>query len=107
MPTHAIGTGTQNINLNLPVDEKAIWGKVAFRLGFRSTGSLFRKSSLLGLEQIDPQAAAEIKATRIKYYGSAALLCVFMLTFASHDEMTRARRGRRIEEVREEEAIGI
>ncbi len=69
MATHPIGTGTRNLTLNVPTDEQAELGRLAFRSGARSVGDFVRHLVLLGLEAINPDAAQQVKYIRHKYYG--------------------------------------
>ena len=75
--THALGTGTCNLPINLPVDERTILGQSAFRAGARSIGAYARHLMLLGLERENSEAAARVKEIRQRYYG-AALAVIFM-----------------------------
>jgi hypothetical protein len=100
--TNAIGTGTKNFTLNVPTDEHAELGRLAFRLGFRSVGDFMRHLVLKGLEKEDPQSATEIREIRRRYYG-ATLLGVFLLALAiGHDDARRTSRRVRVGRVIEE-----
>jgi len=66
MATNSIGSGTRNISINVPVDERDLLGKVVFAEGL-SVGELVRKAYLAGL---DARTAQEIREIRRKYYGS-------------------------------------
>jgi hypothetical protein len=106
MSTNAIGTGTCNISINLPVDERSILGRLAFRMGFRSVGELNRHLIEAGLEKVDPQAAQEVKEIRRRYYGAAMLGAFLLAVVWGHDEArrpsSRVRTGRSVEERVEE-----
>lgn len=104
--TNSIGTGTRNISLNVPTDERALLGRVAFRTGANSVGAFIRRCVAEQLEREDPASAAELRQIRRQYYGAAVCLVAFVvgLLCQEHQDM-RARRGRRgnerIEEIRE------
>jgi len=100
--TNAIGTGTCNLSLNLPRDERAELGRLAFRAGARSVGDYVRRLMLSGLERDDLESARRIKEIRQRYYG-AALLALFigLLLTGEANDLRRARRSvreRRTEE---------
>lgn len=100
--TNAIGTGTANLSVNVPIDERAELGRLAFRLGFKSTGHFLRALVLKGLEQEHPDAARRVKEVRRAYYGSV-MLGVFLAAFVlGHDDLRRPSRRNRMEESREE-----
>jgi hypothetical protein len=106
--TNAIGTGTVNLSLNLPVDERAELGRAAVRAGFASVGAFVRSLLLKGAETQDAELATQIKEVRRRYYGAAflVLFCASLaLSWVSGDQMQMRRaqgqrvRVRRIEEV--------
>jgi hypothetical protein len=78
MPTHAIGTGTRNLSVNVPTDERALWGQIAFHFvqsgEAKSTGDFIRRVLLRGLEATDKKSAAKLKEIRIRYYAGTLLL---------------------------------
>jgi hypothetical protein len=92
--TNDIGTGTRNIGINVPTDEKDFWAKVARSFNVRSIGELHRVLLLDGLATRDPEKAAELREIRRRYYGSTLLviICASMLTFGG----VAVRRGSRI-----------
>lgn len=106
--THFIGHGTANLSLNIPRDERDLWGKIAFRKGAKSVGAFCKRMMLRGLEIEDAIEAARLKAVRRQYYGAAcAVLCLSVLLasviFGDRHDLRRARRARqhRTEEVGE------
>lgn len=106
--SHCIGSGTVNLSINVPRDERDVWGKIAFRRGAKSVGEFCKKMMLRGLEMEDAPSAAKLKAVRRQYYGMAcAVVClsVFLVSLICGDknDVRRARRGRtRTEEARVE-----
>jgi hypothetical protein len=74
--TNPIGTGTCNLPVNIPLDERAALGQAAFAAGARSVGDYVRKLILSALEHENPKAAAKVRQIRRQYYGTAALLAV-------------------------------
>lgn len=80
--TNEIGTGTRNITVNAPTDEREFWGDLSAAMNVRSVGDLHRAMLLKGLEQIRPDKAKELKAIRQRYYG-AALLVMLLAALAS------------------------
>lgn len=105
--TNPIGSGTCNVSINLPVDERAELGRLAFQSGSKSVGDFLRSLLLTGLEHKDAAAAQRIREIRRIYY-SASLLGLFLstLAFGDHIDLRRSRSGLRVrvEEVREGEA---
>lgn len=71
--TNAIGTGTCNLPVNVPVDERAFWGKLATEAGAKSVGELHRIMWLLGLQQAFPGKAEELREIRRRYYGAVMM----------------------------------
>jgi hypothetical protein len=69
MPTHAIGSGTVNMPVNMPIDERSILGRVA---GPGRMGEFFREMYLVGLRIRHPEVARRIEEVRAKYYGNKA-----------------------------------
>jgi hypothetical protein len=78
MATHAIGNGTRNMLLNVPIDEKNFWGRLAFlaiQLGKAKSVGDFQKQVLeAGLEKMDGDAAFQLRLIRKRYYGTTASL---------------------------------
>ena len=66
--SHYIGTGTVNISVNVPLDERDVIGKAAFRKGL-SIGSYMKRLVLLGMAVDDPARADELREVRKRYYG--------------------------------------
>lgn len=104
--TKEIGTGTVNLSINLPIDERTELGKLAFAAGARSVGHFVRHLIVKGLESGDPEAARRLKEIRTRYYG-ATLLTVFIVSLAVHpgQDLRRCARRVRVEEIREEELL--
>lgn len=102
--TNQIGTGTCNVSINLPRDERTELGRLAFQSGAKSVGDFLRGLVLRGLEQENVEAARRVREIRARYYGSA-LLTIFLASLALHPNQDLRRTGRRvrIEEVREED----
>ena len=98
--TNPIGTGTCNLTLNIPVDERAVLGKLAFQAGAKSVGDFLRSLVLRGLENQNATAARQVREIRRRYYGGALLvLFVAALACGGSQEMRRASsRVRRIEQ---------
>jgi hypothetical protein len=87
--------------MNIPVDERSELGKLAMRLGFRSTGDFLRALVMKGLEHHDPVAASRVRDIRRRYYGGA-MLGIFLLTLVmGHADLRRPNRRLRIEEAAE------
>jgi hypothetical protein len=90
--THSIGSGTVNLTINVPIDE---------RLQARSVGDLVKRLLLRGLELEDAATAVRVREIRRRYYG-IAMLAVGLLAVAetfspdSGTEMRRARTGVRV-----------
>ena len=108
MATNALGTGTVNLPINIPMDERLAIGKAAFKHGAKSVGEYVRKLIMLGLEADDKLTAREVKEIRRKYYGMAHAVCgvgiiLFLAFFCDDDTARRSRRVRsskgRVEEV--------
>ncbi len=105
MSTHAIGSGTRTVSINVPIDEQLTIGRLAFDLGAPSVSHFWRRLALRGLEIEHPETAAKVADIRRRYYGST-MLAVFvlgMLSGTNHDlRRTRTRTTEeRIEEARE------
>lgn len=107
--TNAIGTGTVNLVINVPADERSALGRAAFKRRAKSVGAFVRKLLLAGAELECPELAAQLKKIRFQYYGSAALLLMFCGLLAaswfSRDELdlrrTRRASARSVRCVRE------
>ena len=99
--THPLGSGTVNIAVNVPTDERSFWGQMAFRQG-KSVADLQRKYALKGLEIESAEDAAKLRDIRKRYYG-VFMLGVFVIgiAFDTHLEARRSRCEERVEEVRE------
>jgi hypothetical protein len=101
MPTHPIGSGTANLSINVPIDERTLWGRLGFlaveRGEAKSVSDFERKVLAKGLEAIDPAAAARLREIRSRYYAGtlAALLLasVAFPWFGSAADDTAARRS--------------
>jgi len=78
MSTHALGTGTQNINVNAPVDFKTLLGQLAAKHG-QTMGEWLRSVIPAGVEKEDPQAAQQLRVSLKQYYGSLAFLLLSFL----------------------------
>lgn len=68
MATHPMGAGTVNLSVNMRQEERLIIGQSAFkriqRGEFRSVGDFVRGMVLQGLEQVDSESAARLRAIR-------------------------------------------
>jgi hypothetical protein len=99
MPTHPIGSGTANLSINVPLDERALWGRLGFlaveRGEARSVGDFERRVLLKGLEAVDPEAAAKLKEIRIRYYAGilAALIVASLCSSWFGGDSATARRS--------------
>lgn len=87
--THPIGTGTVNLTLNIPVDERAALGRAALAHGARSVGDYVRRLVLLGLSKDDAQAARQVREVRRRYYGTLAAALVAWIALSSSGEQMR------------------
>jgi hypothetical protein len=94
--TNPIGSGTINITINVPSDERGFWSRLVDTLGFRSANELQRLALERGLEAIASdfatkgkpevaakasEAAKQLHGIRRQYYG-AAMLVIFGLMLA-------------------------
>lgn len=105
--SHYIGTGTVNLCLNVPRDERDVWGQAAVRSGARSVGDYCKRMMLRGLEVENAEAAAKLKVVRRQYYGvTCAVLCLTTFSFALiFGQQDFRRAGRRVREERFEERV--
>lgn len=104
--TNAIGSGTVNIAVNVPRDERDLLGQIAFRSGARSVGAFLRRCVAEQLEREDPASAARLRQIRRQYYGAAFCFIAFAVGLICNERQDyrariRGRRAERIEEVRE------
>lgn len=91
--THAIPADTCNVTVNLPKDEAAILGRLAFSQD-RSRGNLIKKLLLQALEVEAPNAAARVKEIR-RQRKAAVLLAVGLFSLLpAFDDDDAARQGR-------------
>lgn len=102
--TNPLGTGTCNLSVNVPTDERQVIGQLAFRLGFKSVGDFMRHLVLSGLEREDTQSAQTVREIRRRYYGAAMLVLFLSAIVLGHSDFRRCRTRTRIEH-REEETI--
>jgi hypothetical protein len=99
MPTHPIGSGTANISINVPIDERTLLGRLAFqaiqRGEARSAGDYQRQLIAKGLEAINPEAAARLREIRIRYYAGilAALIVASLCSSWFGGDSATARRS--------------
>lgn len=127
--SHALGTGTANISINLPIDEKGEWGRLACA-GNESLGNLIRRLMLRGLEselacaenaihreigfiswrgeilmfrraEALRQTVRKVKEIRRTYYG-VMLALVFCGGLICCEQVDMRRCRTRVEEMREE-----
>lgn len=106
--TNALGTGTVNLPVNIPVDERLALGKAALKSGARSVGDYVRKLILLGLEADNKLTAREVREIRRKYYGVAHTVCGIVLvvfTLVCGGELRKTSRRVEAEEMIEEAAL--
>lgn len=103
MPTNAIGTGTANFNINIPLGEREILGRAAYAAASKSVGDFIRRLVLRGLELENPEAAQRVREIRKQYYG-AAMLLVLSAALINGETFVRCRRSERVEERMEEAA---
>lgn len=95
--TNAIGTGTCNLPINLPVDCRAILGRSAVARGARSTGAWVKRLLLRGLEAEDPKAARALRRALNAYYSGAFAVLVMasaVTAWWSRADFARARGSR-------------
>lgn len=106
--TNAIGTGTANLAINIPVDERAALGRAAVAAGAKSVGEYLRGLWLAGAKAENPELAKEISQVRRQYYGAALMalfMCALVMGGSPERAMRRApRRGRNETEYFQEEA---
>jgi hypothetical protein len=85
--SHTIGTGTRNLSVNVPTDERELWGQIAFTFvqsgEAKSTGDFLRRVLLRGLEATDKRSAAKLKEIRVKYYAGTLTLLLALSTLLS------------------------
>lgn len=108
--THQIGAGTCNVPINMPIEERAIIGRLACRLDL-SAGALLRK--LIGdamAREFPDEAArlARIEARRVR--RAVAMLIVGLLAvcveFVRQTDLRQAPRGgARVVRIAREEAV--
>lgn len=98
--TNALGTGTVNLSVNVPKGVHSVLGRSAFLAG-KSMGEFLKQIIPIGLDTVDPEAAARVREIQRAYYGSLMVL-IFTGALLCGDslELRRARTG--VEEVREE-----
>lgn len=91
MATHAIGTGTANLSINVPVDERDFWGRLAFqaieRGEAKSVGDFQRQVLANGLEAMDPERSLHLREIRTRYYSgalAALMIAASVLTWFGH-----------------------
>ncbi len=98
MSTHSIGSDTCNFPVNMPVDERMVWGRLAFMNG-RSIGAEIRRLALAGLKHESPVTAAQIeqiRRTRKQRLAAIVCLCASLITFwvsmqpGDHDKLRRS-----------------
>jgi hypothetical protein len=100
--TKSIGTGTCNLSVNIPLDERQILGRAAFQAGAKSVGDFVKAIMLRGLTVTDAEAAARVRGVRRMYYG---LICLtaFIIGLVANEHQDARRTGRRCREERIEE----
>lgn len=86
--TNPLGPGTCNLPINMPIAERAILGKAAFKRG-ESMGSLCRTLIVAGLEKISPEDAAKVKDIIRKSKGGLSFLLVIGFCIATFDGSAR------------------
>jgi hypothetical protein len=107
MPTNPIGFGTANLNINMPLSEKQLWGRLAFqaisRGEARSVGDYSRQLLAKGLEVTDPESALRLREIRNRYYaGSLAALFVasFLVSWLGGSDGDSVRRSASMRTIR-------
>lgn len=100
MSTHAIGRGTVNFNINMPEEERNLYGKIAFDED-RPTGSLLRILLREGLRARYPDRAAvldKIRRTAHRVIESATILflgcSILWQTIHFAQDMRRPTKGK-------------
>lgn len=98
--THAIGTGTANLSINVPVDERDFLRAFAASEDSRSMGDFLRQIILDGIRAHNALAADQLINIRRRYYGAALAALFVLLTahawFTGHTEDFRRPRTARI-----------
>ena len=93
MPTtHAIGTGTVNLTVNVPADWRGIIGRATN--GALSVGDVLRELIEAGAKVKSRPLWRSLRMSRVKYYGlkrldSAALLGLFIVGALGHNHDLR------------------
>lgn len=100
MATNAIGTGTANFPVNVPVDERDFWRDLAARSGAKSSGDLLRRMLLRGLEAHSKRDAETLREIRRRYYGAALLALGLWIAVSGASEAMRPARACRITRTR-------
>lgn len=78
--TNPIPAWSANVSFNVPKDERALLGRLAYKAGAKSVGAFIKQLVALGLELSDRKAAAQLRQIRARYYRpaqAAALLVLF------------------------------
>lgn len=91
MPTNAIGTGTVNLALNIPRDERLLLGRLAQEAGAKSVGEFVRQTLLAGLAVTNRGAADSVKAIRRHYYGTMNVMLAILSLSALFTATTMRR----------------
>jgi hypothetical protein len=74
MATHALGSGTCNISLNVRASEGSLLALTAIRKKFKSVNAYTKYLILLGMEKDDPAAAEKLRQIRNIITGAALFL---------------------------------
>ncbi|HYG22757.1 MAG TPA: hypothetical protein VEH04_08250 [Verrucomicrobiae bacterium] len=90
--TNAIGTGTANLSINIPLDERSELGRAAVREGCKSVGEFVRKLVLAGAEVKHPELAVQLKEVRRKYYGGTMLILILCAIAFGSDAMKASKK---------------
>jgi hypothetical protein len=97
--TNPIGSGTANLSINVPLDERRLWGRLAFlaieRGEARSVGDYERKILAKGLEASDPQAAARLREIRSRYYATTLAVLLTLGSISSWFSASSGEAARR------------
>lgn len=84
MPTNALGPGTCNITLNVPVEERSELSRMAARLGI-SVGEFIRRAIARKAAEIDSTSAlriAEARSRRASFLASRTPVLLLVGIFA-------------------------
>src|SRR4051812_10338198 len=95
MATNSIGKGTCNFPLNMPIEERSVWGRLAFNANAKSVGSYIRELALKALESQDKTSAEVIAKIRKQRMALVMLIVGMPLILAAEFNHSDLRRNGR------------